>query len=155
MAKELGLQANIRKSADYGLKLSNRFTLGVPDLLLVIAPFVPCIVEVKDLGPVVDNFDRQLAVTPLQDETMRRINAPYHEVFNRQIFDCPRRLPSFLLVGLQHHGEHRLVVLPAHTERLSHLYQGVPLCWTKRLKGGIYALKPLFQFIKAPEIKLL
>lgn len=157
MAKELALQTDIKNSAKrdggYGLKLSNRFTVGVPDLLLMIPPvFAPVVVEVKDLGPVTANFNRQLDVTPLQAETMRRMSSPYEDTQTRY---TPSRRSAFLLVGFSMDRDHYLVVLPRDTERLSYLCLAEPASYTKRGKGGYYALQPLFKHVGALEIKLL
>jgi hypothetical protein len=148
--KELNLQRDIKKSAirdgGSGFKLSNRFSVGIPDLHLSLPSFAPCIVEVKDLGECVPSFDRQLDVTPKQRHTMNQLNAPY----------APIGPVSFLLVGLTWQKERFLVVLPAHTERLSaHQLQG-PLragsMVTGRATGGYYGLRPLWDAIGVPRV---
>lgn len=148
MARELAHQTDIRKSVikdgGYGFKLSNRFTLGIPDLLICLPPFAPCIIEVKDLGEVVDKFNRQIGVTPLQNETMRRISQPYEDYQHPY---TPHRCASAILVHVIHQREHRLVGLPRRTEHLSASYLDEPTCWQKRDKGGYYDLAPILEHL--------
>ena len=148
MARELAHQTDIRKSVikdgGYGLKLSNRFAVGIPDLLICLPPFAPCILEVKDLGECVDDFDRKLGVTPLQGETMRRISQPYEDFQHPY---TPHRCTTGVLVHVIHQREHRLVALPRRTERLTAAYTLDPASFGKRQVGGYYALEPLLDHL--------
>ena len=81
MADELKAQAEIRKditeAGGYAFKLTNRFTIGIPDLGVWLSPFVPCVIEVKDFGIVKDGFDRDIGTTPKQRDVMRRMSEAY------------------------------------------------------------------------------
>lgn len=81
MANELGVQTEIKQSViaqgGYAVKLSNRFTIGIPDLGIWLGPFAPFIMEVKDFGLVVEGFNRQIGTTPKQRDTMRRMQQSY------------------------------------------------------------------------------
>lgn len=146
MARELDVQAKVCKSAKrdggYGRKISHKFVVGIPDLLVCLPPFAPCVIEMKDLGPVTALFDRQLAVTPKQALEMERISKPY---------EVHPRLPgppatACVLVALVHRGEHRLVVADREADRLSHTYELDTGRWVPREPGGYYDLKPLLQW---------
>lgn len=54
----------------YGWKLSNAFVSGVPDLLLFVPGFVPCVAEVKYIGIKERDFDVQVGLTPLQNQRL-------------------------------------------------------------------------------------
>ena len=112
---EISFQKEIIDSAKsiggYGFKLSNRFTVGVPDLLISITMYTPSLLECKHLGAVVDDFDRQTGMTPLQREQMRRWNATQPFAIAAQ------------LVFLKHHGSERAVLIPAHIDRIAHHYE--------------------------------
>ena len=149
MAKELLVQRQIIVSAKaqggYGRKLATQFMVGMPDVLLGLPPFGLSLWEVKDFSAVADKFDKQLSgspttpVTPKQSHELRLISQPYE--------DWKSIRTSGLMVAIQHKGEHRLVALPRHTERLTHLYEEEPRCWQKRQKGGVYSLRPLMEFV--------
>lgn len=122
--------------------MSNRFTIGVPDLLIAIPPFVPVLAEVKDLGEVVDEFDRKLEITEKQAYEMKRFSEPYE---NWQHVYTPERHTAIILVGVKHKKKHRLVVLPRTADRLSCDYeeQGG---WVDRAVGGVYNVVKLLEF---------
>lgn len=154
MAKELDLQTklvhSVRRDKGYARKLTNRFTIGVPDLLISLHPFIPCYGEVKDLGEVVDNFDRKIEVTDKQgleiwnlDQTVTQFVTPY----------TPDRHAALVLVGIVHRKKHRLVALSCQGRqkysdpwRLDHTYESEPGRWTERQVGGHYDLKPLMEW---------
>lgn len=156
MASELTVQTDIKTSVirdgGYGFKLSNQFTVGIPDLLLVLYPFAPLIVEVKDLGEVVDKFSLKLHITPKQADTMRRISEPYEK---GQTIYTPNKRASFVLVALKHRGKNRLVVVPRNAEHLTWGYETDPKIWTTRQVGKYYALGPLFEAVGAIQIRSL
>jgi hypothetical protein len=156
MSKELAVQAAIRKSviADggYSHKLTNQFTVGIPDLLVAMWPYIPCIVEVKDLGVVVDEFDRKLDVTPKQTHELVGISRVYGE---KQHPYTPKRRASCVLVALVHRGMHTLVAVkvpvtapgePPIEWRLNYKYEQDPACFVAREKGGYYNISPLLQY---------
>lgn len=68
---ELGEQTHViksvRKIGGYGRKISHRFHIGIPDLLLVVPGYVPGIWEMKDLGEWNKNTERALGVTEKQE----------------------------------------------------------------------------------------
>lgn len=141
MSKELKLQKDIKDSVitdgGYSVKLSNRFTMGIPDLLIVLNPWAPAICEVKDLGVVTDNFDQKLEVTPLQRNTMKQIEEAYGEV--------PLKHSTFVLCGMIWGKQHWLVGLPWYSERVTAAHLQDPLRAGKRQKGGYYDLAPIMK----------
>jgi hypothetical protein len=148
VAKELDLQTKIKKSArtqaGYGQKMSNRFSIGIPDLLIGLPPFIPCYAEVKDLGVVVDKFDRQLDVTPKQYLEMKRFSEPYEEACTPY---TPHRRAACVMVGFVHRGHHRLAVLPRDAERISAAYEATVTTWVERQPGGFYDIRALLNGI--------
>lgn len=132
---EVDHQTNIKKSVilqgGYSFKLSNRFTIGIPDLLVMLPPFVPCLAEVKDLGECVPDFDRKLDVSPKQNLELVKMNAAY--VYKDPKFTMMR--VGFLLIIAKWQLMNIIVPLPQGTERLaaSSLVEGVTF-W-KRIRG--------------------
>lgn len=113
MARELAVQTDIKRSTlaqgGYALKLSNRFTVGVPDLGIWLPPFAPFIAEVKDLGVVTDNFHVQIGVTPKQTDTMLRMSGKY------------TRPVAGLLIAATHRGIRKLFYAPHDETRIAAL----------------------------------
>lgn len=142
MSNELAFQTNIiksvRRDGGYGRKMSNRFAIGVPDLLIGLQPFPPCYVECKDLGEVVDRFDRTLGVTPKQREEMRLLSEPYEEQGLG-----PR---AFVAVAFKHRGKNIMVLGPWKMERVSHDYEGVSEIWAERQVGLYYPIRPMLNY---------
>lgn len=144
MTVETDLQRDIRQSVrrqgGYCIKLSNRFTIGVPDLLIALAPFAPCYVEVKKLGKCVLGFDRQLDVTPKQGHELRGLSDQY-----------PAPL-SFIFVGVEwnskdwvyggYHAERRLM-----GDTLNRTMRKVP-----RQVGGFYNVRHLLTTLGAGKV---
>jgi len=147
---ELAVQTNIiksvRRDGGYGRKMSNRFAIGVPDLLIALPTFAPCVIEVKDFGKVADSFDRQIEVTEKQAEEMKLFSKPYE--------DAGLGRTAFVAVRLIHRGEDRLVVLPRLAERLSSAYEDDPQTWRKRLTGLHYEIAPMLRRWKAAQCRL-
>lgn len=131
MADELGFQRELKESVialgGFSTKLSNRFTVGVPDLGVWLAPFVPLIIECKDLGAVVDKFDVQLGVTAKQADTMKRMQQSYGPRYGSAV--CA------VAVHLRHRGARLCVLLPATATRLTWEYPPELVC--TRQKTGI------------------
>lgn len=130
--KETDLQFHIKKSiikdGGYCKKLTNHFTIGIPDLLIRHPNFAPIVAEVKELGECVDKFDRQLDVTPKQGENLLGI-APY----------------SCLLVGLEWRGQRHLVGLVHLERRLDHkMLEDWPERRTTKAVGNYYNLYQIF-----------
>lgn len=141
MSKELKLQTDIIKSVErmggYGLKMSNRFMIGIPDLLIMLPPYAPCIIEVKDFGEVVDKFNLKVPVTPKQNHTLNLMSGVYERHFNH---GCV----SMVLVGMVHKNEHRLVSLHRDEKQLDYTYEQNKM-WVKRETGLHYNLFPLLR----------
>lgn len=155
MAKELDLQSKIkasaRKDGGYGQKMSNRFSIGIPDLLIGLPPFVPCYAEVKDFGTVAEQFNRQVDTTPKQRLEMARFSNPYQAAITPY---TPNRHASLVLVGIIHRGRHRLVALSHGAERLDHTYEASTGTWVERGVGGYYALAGLLEAVGIARVAL-
>lgn len=160
--KEVDHQANIKLSVKaqggYALKLSNRFTVGVPDLLIMHPLFVPCIAEVKDLKDCVPDFDRKIDVSPKQDLTMRQMNGVYQSPHVTEITIGRTIRVAFVLVVAKWKLQHIIVPLPQGTERLaaSSLVEGVTF-W-KRIAGRdggnpSYDIRPLLEAAGVPHVQ--
>jgi hypothetical protein len=125
MASELKFQTEIIRSlaaqGGHGMKLSHRYSSGVPDLLAT-AKLGSFLFEAKDLGEVGEKFDRLTGVTPLQQETMRRFNAASTNVMAVQ------------LVHMVDRGERRAVVWPANMNRIDSDYRWRDI-WVSRQRS--------------------
>ena len=150
--RELKLQTDIIKSvrADggYGRKMSNQFHIGIPDLLLALHPFAPVLCEVKDLGPVIATFNRQLDVTPKQELEMERFNAAYR---GPMMLDRPSLL-AFALVGFSINKMHYLTLLPHDAERVTHECLSRTSTFSLRGRAGYYDLRHLFTTAQALRV---
>ena len=78
MAGELLLQRNLIKATEtlggYGLKLSNRFLIGIPDLLLHVPGYSTSLIECKFTTiPKLAKTPVKVALTPLQRDTIRQM----------------------------------------------------------------------------------
>lgn len=114
--KEVDHQRHIKQSVirqgGYSFKLSNQFSIGIPDLLIALPPFVPILAEVKTLGECGDDFSRQLGVSPKQKDELRKLVTPYRQYLRRDL-----RM-GILLVHVVWQKQHRLIPLPWDAERL-------------------------------------
>jgi hypothetical protein len=144
--RELQEQADIKKSVrldgGYSFKLSNRFTIGIPDLLIALPPFVPILAEVKDLAEWGDVRPRKLDVSPKQEYELNGLGSLY-DMFGRV---------SILLVALRRGRDHYLVGLPRDARVLL-----APLPWDapsvqKRQSKGYYPLAPILQDLGVPRL---
>lgn len=113
--KETDLQSVIiralKKQGGTGLKLSNRFKVGVPDLLLSHFDHGMYLVEVKQISdPLRETFKRQTGITLIQQRVC--------EAFNR----TSRLTVAAQLVRINHVGADRLVLWPAYKETITHEY---------------------------------
>ena len=146
---ELGVQTKIiksvRKDGGYGRKCSNRFAIGVPDLLVALRPFAPCYIEVKDFGKVNDKFDRQVDITEKQAYELELFSKPYEDAGLGRV--------GFVAVSIVHRGEHRLVLGPREMARLSSDYEATPGMWVKREVGGYYNLSPMLRYWNAAKAR--
>lgn len=138
---ELKLQRQIcisvRSEGGYALKLNNRFSVGVPDLLIALPPYPVIVAEVKDMGEVSDSFDRQIGVTPKQALELERISKPY-EI-------AKKGARAVILVGLKHRGEYRLVINPRYVNTLNYRYEDHPGIWVARQAGVHYNIGHLLR----------
>ena len=154
MSKELDVQAKIiksvRKDGGYGRKLSNRFVIGIPDLLIGLAPFAPCLAECKDLGEVVDKFNLKVDVTEKQGHELKLFDDVY---FEKMTIYTPNKHASLVLVAIKHRGSHRLVALSHGERRLDHTYEGTPERWVERGVGGYYNIRPLLTWAGIINVK--
>lgn len=121
------IKLSVRRQGGYSFKLSNRFTIGIPDLLIALPPFAPCLAEVKDLGECVADFSRKLDVSPKQAYELKAMNEPYKEWGPVGI----------LLITLGLEGTGRILVpLPQGTERLTGLMVATSTHFGKRQRGA-------------------
>lgn len=142
MSDEIKIQREMKQSVKaiggHAEKLTNRFTIGIPDLGVWLCPFAPCVLEVKDLGVVVDNFDRKLDVSPKQADVLRRIQTGYG----------PEARVAGVVAHIVHRGRHRLVGLPYDADRITALYPE----WVERQTGGRWDMALLLQQMKIARV---
>lgn len=146
------IKLSVLKQGGYAFKLSNQFTIGIPDLLIMLPPFVPCIAEVKTLGECVEDFDRKLDLSPKQKLEISKMNSVYAAAI-------PAIQPrvAFILVHLVWQKQHRLIPLPGGTERLTgHMVAGLGELG-KRQRGSDgappwYEMRPLLNHLNIPLI---
>lgn len=76
---ELGEQTHVinsvRAVGGYGRKISHRFAVGIPDLLLVVPGYVPGIWEMKDMGFWNTDTERQVETTLKQRLELKEFSA--------------------------------------------------------------------------------
>ena len=122
---ELKFQTEILKAVKdcggFGNKISDRFKIGVPDLLVACSGKL-VLLELKSMGEVPDKFSRKTGVTAIQQETLRRYN---------QTAILP---VAAQLIFLNHRGEARAVVWPAEWDTISNSYEEREELWTTRQK---------------------
>ena len=147
--RELALQTDIirsvRQQGGWARKMSNRFLVGMPDLVMALHPFAICIAEVKDLGPVTEKFDRKLDVSPKQRHELRMIHVAYWDKMN---IYTPKRRASLLLVGATLGRRHMLTALPWDAKRVT--YEAT---WVDRQVGGVYDIKALLEMADVVGVK--
>lgn len=157
MAKrELAVQTaiihSVRAEGGHGRKMSNRYTIGIPDLLICLPPYVPCFAEVKDLGEVGDKFRRQIGITPKQQLELERISLPYEEA---QTPYTPNRRTSLILVHFIQKRVHFIAAIPRTQEAYSSDHLSGGLGFRKRQVGGLYEIGPLLEHVGIAKVKLL
>ncbi len=79
--KELAYQRWVVNSArrskvdrGYAIKLSHQTAVGIPDLLVSLPGFAPCLIECKWLGRVIPTFSRKISLTGKQRLELSRFN---------------------------------------------------------------------------------
>lgn len=124
--RELILQREIiqsvRKDGGWGRKLSHRTLVGLPDLALVLWPYVPVLAEVKDLG--VRPNSRDFTVKLIVSEKQRHELLAYDAAINtpresNSLIDIRKRHAAVLLVGWAWGGARWLAMLPPDATHLS------------------------------------
>ncbi len=151
MVKEVDIQAQIKKSVrldgGYCHKLTNAFTVGIPDLLIALPPFAPCIIEVKSLGVVTAKFDQQIAVTPKQRHELNEIT----EVYLRYA-GAPYRVFSGLFIHAVLDGDHWLTGLPRGAERHTAALLWDGALTRKRGAHGYWSVRHLLEAIGVTKV---
>lgn len=132
--KELTLQSEICKSVraqgGYAIKLSHRFAVGVPDLLIRMPHISAMLIEVKDFGVVTDKFDLKVPVTPKQREELKKFSEASGS--SHGILEAT----AAVLVGLIHKGRRVLVVNPYWVTQLNYMYEYQSSVWVERNTPG-------------------
>lgn len=122
--KELDFQKKIidliREEGGYGYKLSNRFKVGIPDLLIAAPMRGVVFFECKCLNDVPAQFDKKTGITPIQQEHLNKLNSTQEHPVGCQ------------LVFMVHKGEERAVVWPAHWDRINSDYEKDEALWVGR-----------------------
>jgi hypothetical protein len=146
MVKELQVQTHIKKSVirdgGFAFKQTNTYTIGILDLKICLFPFVPCDIEVKDLGEVVRNFDRDAGVTPKQADTIRRMNKVYED---GQTIYTPLRRVAGVIVRVVHNGHDVLIPAAQDKETGTWRVRSTYGAAAPRQVGGYYDIRPLLQ----------
>jgi hypothetical protein len=126
--RELNFQKRIidliKEEGGYGYKMSNRFKVGVPDLLIAAPMRGVVFFECKCLNVMPDAFDRQTGITPIQMDHLNRLNSTQEHPVGCQ------------LVYLIHRGEERAVVWPGHWDRITSDYEKDETIWEGRKAGS-------------------
>lgn len=125
--RELSIQTDIiqsvRRTGGYARKLSNRFQVGVPDLLVVLFPFAPFVSEVKDMGELGEVFSRKISITEKQRHELLAVDGAYREALHPY---TPKRRASVIMCGYVQAGVHWLAALPAEATHVTHRCPRVP-----------------------------
>lgn len=159
MANELKLQTDIKKSVikdgGYAVKQTNQFTIGILDLKVCLPPFVPCDLEVKDIGEVNGPFNRLAGVSPKQAHTIRQMNGVYSE--NITMYTPSKRV-AWTVVGLVHNGHHILIpairVKDAEGNQHWRVSSNYTFCAMRQV-GGYYNMRPLLEGIGICQTRLM
>lgn len=122
--KELDFQKRIidliREEGGYGYKLSNRFKVGIPDLLIAAPLRGVVFFECKCLNEVSAQFDKKTGITAIQQDHLNKLNSTQQHPIGCQ------------LIFLEHFGEERAVVWPAHWNRMTSDYERDEAIWVGR-----------------------
>lgn len=173
MVKETDIQAQIKKSirrdGGYCHKLTNAFTIGIPDLLIALPPFAPCIIEVKDFKTCTQGFDRQIDVTPKQRYELNQITDVYPEIPRiKEVYHPAIGLggaeieyvkvgetqPIFsgIFVHVYWNKMHWLTGLPRHAERHTHALLLDATRTRTRAPGEYWDVRPLLEAIGVTKV---
>lgn len=144
LREQTNIIKSVRQDGGYARKASNRFAIGIPDLTVALPPFAPCLIEVKTLGEVIDNFDRKVEVTDKQSEELKRFGEAYEDMGLGRV--------SFVAVHIVHRKQHRLVLGPRQMSRLSAAYEADSGMWTPRQVGGYYDMAKLLRRWSAARV---
>ena len=123
--RELAFQTEIIKSVKaaggYGHKVSDRFKVGAPDLIIAAPKRGLILFECKSMAGIMpDKFDRHTGITAIQQEHLKRMN------------DCQILPVGAQLVYMEHKGEQRAVVWPAHLVNITSDYEKDERIWVER-----------------------
>ncbi len=134
MKHETQLQTDIiksvRRDGGWARKLSNRFQVGIPDLVISLQGWAPCFAEVKDFGEIKGEFDRDAGVTAKQHDELNKIS-------KSQPFYI-----AMVLIGFTMDKKHYLLYLPYSTQRVSSsIIHGITSPVIKRDVGKYYNMK--------------
>lgn len=160
MKRELALQTDIckstRKEGGWARKLSHQTMVGLPDLLLNRFPFVPMLIEVKDLGPCNPIFSRKVDVTDKQRYELLSFDQATWAQFDRHTQGfAAKRWSAGVLVGWGWGRERWLAMLPPTAERIS-VGHGEDPKMVHRQVGGYYPIGALMElFGDIHKVKLL
>lgn len=143
---------SVRKGGGWAKKLSHRFIIGVPDLLVGQYPYMPFLAEMKDLGQVPENFRQKLDVTEKQRHELRTFNESYRAGVDRDTRgNASERYAAVLLVTWAWDKDRWLGMLPWDATHATPMMPKVI-----RGTGGHYPVVPLFElFGKLHKVKLL
>ncbi len=145
MKREIQLQTHIvksvRKDGGYARKLSNRFQVGIPDLIISMPSFAPCFAEVKDFGEVKGEFDRDIGLTEKQAHELTKIS-------KSQIYPI-----AMVLIGFTQAKKHYLMYLPHTARRVSSsAMKGVLSPIIRRDVGSYYNMRLILQHLDVARI---
>lgn len=121
---QLDIKKSVNRAGGYCFKLSNRFTIGVPDLGIWLPPFAPLLAEVKMLRDCKPGFKRQLAVTEKQDSVMRLSSQGYEQTGRGAT-------ALVLVVVVWENKDIDVVALPRHADALADGYQA-GAAWSRK-----------------------
>jgi len=152
--KETDIQAQIKKSVrldgGYCHKLTNAFTVGIPDLLIALPPFAPCVIEIKSLNYCGGQFDRKIEVTPKQRHELFQISEVYNNV-DRPL-DQLRPTFSGIFVHTYVNKTHYLTGLPYRAERHTAVLLADAARTRKRGSGEYWDIRPLLEAIGITKV---
>ncbi len=141
--RELKVQAEIcrsvREQEGYARKLSNRFLVGFPDLIIILKDSAACFAEVKDLGIVTENFDQKIEISPKQQHELKEMAAPTKDLHHN----------TFILVKFEREEIHYLAILPSTAERLSWAALKSNGMFIQRAIGLFWDIRLLFRHYSA------
>ena len=146
MTQEIKHQSDIvhsvRKDGGYARKISSQFQVGLPDLLVHLPGFAPCVIEVKKIDSIKnEKFSRQFD-HPTTDKQLLDL-----KTFNDS--NALRGQSSFIVVAIEHMKFRRLVICKFSETRLTNDYASDLNRWVDRQPGRYYDMKQLLEWAGA------